>query len=176
MALAYNPAPSDAELLAAMKFGQEARKYEDFIRGHRFPIGDKPWDGGVIFTPWLSVASAAREAAQKYRPFTLAEARRIAEKSRNSLMLVGSVYHTQRGFWRDLHVVILQDEKIHQPAEVKADVALSGIRCDQYGSCEYPAGFSVTFRRTFSPWKDATGIITWSGEERRFPLPLSKIR
>ncbi len=173
-AIGYNPALSDAELREVTRFGQQAREYADLVRGHTVSLGAEP-QRVTVFTPWLSVADAARTAALKYLPFVLADARRIANRDRDSLMLIGYVVYSQRNFWKDLHVVILQDGRAYQPSRVKADVNLDGIDCSQFG-CSYPAVWDAVFPRRFSAWKGAVGVVTWYSEERRFDLPLGKMR
>ncbi len=172
---AYNPAPADSELRAAMEFGRQATDYGELVRSHTAHVFGPSENDVVVWTPWLSVAFEAWDAARKYRSFTLTDARRLANRSKDALEFVGHVRYAVRGFWKDLHFVILQNGKAYQPSRTKADVDLGGIQCNQFG-CSYPALWTAVFPRRFNSWKDATGVLIFADMKVQFSLAFSGMR
>ncbi|HXF81483.1 MAG TPA: hypothetical protein VNN19_01830 [bacterium] len=114
-AQAYSKQLTEDDIKSAVEYGKTRRGKDIVESGSPYFLRFGPFALGYISTPWLEVASVARQAAGEYRDPTEDEIRTAISTSTGRLQIFAFVAEPLDDFWRDFHMVILQGERVVQP-------------------------------------------------------------
>lgn len=145
----YSKRLTPQQISQAIEYGKSRRGVDLVQRDHPnfTPIWSTALTGGqsgfaIVITPWMQVASAARDAAGQYRDLSSTEVGGVLAQANGQLEFWAAIVSSVDGFWRDAHAVLRQSGRTIQPISVRGSL-LRVVSCR--GGCTYSGWFTIVF-------------------------------